>query len=311
MTPYSVETMSRRELRKCCNRYAIAVMLLFPLGQMCAYGLLVGLMLFSPGLMLGSPEMHPVLSLVNAIASYVPTAAVFLLLLRRFPRCERLKVDRLSLWELMQAAVFALGICCLFNLLTLAMVKGLEMIVGLPGTNRIVEDAARASLWDQVVFTMVIPAVCEELLFRKLLLNRLRPLGDVLAVFLSALAFALFHANFYQLFYTFVLGVFFAVVVLLTGSVRDTILLHMIINGSTVLADNIASAWFSLGYGVFLNCAAIVSVVLLVKKGRQIHFEPGPLALSGRDKRRACLRSVCFWVMLVEGLALSIYLIFQ
>jgi hypothetical protein len=66
-----------------------------------------------------------------------------------------------------------------------------------------------------------------------------------------------------------------------------------------------------MGYAVFLNCAAIVSVVLLVKKGRQIHFEPGPLALSGRDKRRACLRSVCFWAMLVEGLALSIYLIFQ
>lgn len=312
MAPYAVDTMSRKDLRKCYNRYAFAVMLLFPLSQLTGYGLVLGgSYLLRPWL--SDPDWwQAFLSVVNALSAYVPAAAVFLLLLRRFPRSEKLPVDRLGLWELLRVAMLCLGVCLLLNLFTLQLVNLLSTGVGLEASNRVIEHEKAFSLENQVIFAVLVPPVCEELLFRRLLLDRLRALGDVSAVFLSALAFAFFHANLYQMFYAFGLGIIFAVVVLLTGSIRDTILLHMLINGSTLLNSAMAEyPWYSLFYGLFLSVCMVYALFYGLHWSRRIHTEPGPLALSPRDKRRACLGSVWFWLMVFSSLAISTVIIFR
>ena len=43
-------------------------------------------------------------------------------------------------------------------------------------------------------------------MFRKLLIDRIVPFGQRVAVVVSGLAFGLFHGNFYQFFYAFSLG---------------------------------------------------------------------------------------------------------
>ncbi len=310
MKPYQVDTMSRAELRRCYNRYDWAVLLLYPAGQVLAVGIVILENLLLPGWPSDAFRVTLHSALLNAFAAYVPTALLFLLLLRRFPRAERLPVDRLDLWEFIQALMFTLGLCFLLNLLTLGLGMGLERCVGLPSVNRVAEHDALSPLWEQLLFSVLIPPVCEELLFRRLLLDRLRPLGDVSAVWLSALAFSLYHMNFYQMFYAFGLGAFFAVVVLLTGSIRDTILLHMCLNGLTVLNMTLGNQTFSLFYTLFLCLCSGVTVVFLVTKRGHIHMESGPLHLSARDKRRACLRSVWFWIMLLSGIVCSTAIIF-
>ena len=311
MTPYAVDTMSRHELRKCYNRYCWSVMLLFPLGLLVAAGLLRSSYIVLPGLDSDPFWSELLLGGINAVASYLPAALIFLILLRRFPRVDKLPVDRLGLWELLQAAVFTLGTTFLFNILTLNLVSLLEGLTGADTVDRVAASDATTPVWSMVIFSVLIPPVCEELLFRKLLLNRLRSLGDVSAVYLSALAFSLFHANFYQMIYAFALGIFFAVVVLLTGSIRDTILLHMLVNGMTTLGYAMeGEVFFTVRWLVYLLCA-LLAIALYFSKRSHFHLEPGPLHLSARDKRRACLGSPWFYVMLLVCVTGSIAIIFR
>ena len=311
MTPYAVDTMSRHELRKCYNRYCWSVMLLFPLGLLVAAGLLRSSYIVLPGLYSDPFWSELLLGGINAVASYLPAALIFLILLRRFPRVDKLPVDRLGLWELLQAAVFTLGTTFLFNILTLNLVSLLEGLTGADTVDRVAASDATTPVWSMVIFSVLIPPVCEELIFRKLLLNRLRSLGDVSAVYLSALAFSLFHANFYQMIYAFALGIFFAVVVLLTGSIRDTILLHMLVNGMTTLGYAMeGEVFFTARWLVYLLCA-LLAIALYFSKRSHFHLEPGPLHLSARDKRRACLGSPWFYVMLLVCVTGSIAIIFR
>lgn len=311
MTPYAVETMSRHELRKCYNRYCWAVMLLYPTTTLTGVLLSMGAFRFLPELF-RDPAWQSLLSAsINALSGYVPTLLVFLLVLRRLPRAEKLPVDRLGLWEFFQALVFTLGVCFLFSLLTQYLITFLEQVMDSSAVDRLTQQEENAQPWELLVFTVLIPPVCEEYLFRRLLLDRLRALGDVSAVFLSALAFALFHNNFYQMLYAFVLGAFFAMLVLLTGSIRDTILLHMCVNGFTALDICLGLEWFSMlrMLSYFLCAGAAVGMFFGMRSC--FRLESGPLALSPRDKRRACFGSPWFYLMLVVCAVGGVVTIFQ
>jgi membrane protease YdiL (CAAX protease family) len=71
------------------------------------------------------------------------------------------------------------------------------------------------------------PALSEELLFRHLLLSLLLPLGKQKAALLSALLFALFHQNFYQMPYAFTAGLVLAAAALYSHSFTLPFLLHL------------------------------------------------------------------------------------
>ena len=81
------------------------------------------------------------------------------------------------------------------------------------------------------IFTLLVVApVMEELLFRKMILDRAAVYGEVPAILFSALAFALFHGNVYQLFYTFGVGVLFGYVYQRTHRIADTMVMHSVLN---------------------------------------------------------------------------------
>ena len=76
------------------------------------------------------------------------------------------------------------------------------------------------------------PAIAEEFLFRGLVLGALRERFQALpAVIVSALLFALFHLNIYQVPTAFVVGIVLAVLTLFSGSIWPAVLLHLLHNG--------------------------------------------------------------------------------
>ena len=95
----------------------------------------------------------------------------------------------------------------------------------------------------QIIMVVILAPVFEELVFRKAIIDRIGRYGELTAIFLSALIFALFHMNLIQFFYAFGLGLIFAYLYLNTGRVRYTIMLHMLINffGSTVTSAVIST----------------------------------------------------------------------
>jgi sodium transport system permease protein len=76
------------------------------------------------------------------------------------------------------------------------------------------------------------PAICEEFLFRGLVLGALRTrAGAVTSVTVSALLFALFHLNIYQLPTAFFMGLVLGSLTVACGSVWPAVLLHFLHNG--------------------------------------------------------------------------------
>ena len=86
-----------------------------------------------------------------------------------------------------------------------------------------------------IISTAVVPAIVEEILFRKAILGRLMPYGKWFAVIVSAACFSLMHRNPTQTIYTFIAGIFLAIVVVECKSIFPAILLHFLNNSLSVV----------------------------------------------------------------------------
>lgn len=307
---YTIETMSRRKMRKCYSRFSITVILYLAAFEGFSFLLVMGTMRFWPEY-LNNEYWNPVIRVaINDIAAYLPGFILVPLLLHKLPKAPKMPVDRLTIGEFVQAALFSLGTVYFFAAVTNYLVSLLESCVGMGSSNVLESFSNGFPGWLTIVAMVLIAPICEELIFRKLMFEPLRSLGDTSAVVLTALAFALFHANLYQMIYAFFVGLVFGCVVLLTGSIWDSILLHMVVNGFSQLlsAEGSDIYWTVIG-GVLAVCMVSVPYFLVRSIGKY-RMEPGPLPFKKEEKLRACLSSVWFWIMLLGGLALSVIFIF-
>ena len=84
------------------------------------------------------------------------------------------------------------------------------------------------------ITTLVVVAVCapimEELMFRKMLIDRTYKYGEGMSIVFSGLVFGLFHGNLNQFAYAFFLGIFFGFIYVKTKNIVYPIILHMITN---------------------------------------------------------------------------------
>ncbi len=81
----------------------------------------------------------------------------------------------------------------------------------------------------------VTPAVCEELIYRGILYSGYRKSGKWLAIILTAFLFGIMHMNLNQFSYAFALGILFALINEMTGSMLPSMLLHLYVNGRSVV----------------------------------------------------------------------------
>ena len=118
-----------------------------------------------------------------------------------------------------------------------------------------------------LVGACVLGPVCEELLFRGLLAGRLARYGQRPAALVSALLFALYHANVSQFFYAFALGMLLAYAYFRTGTLRIPIALHMLFNfyGSFLILLLPADGPLPVLYALSWPVLTIAGVTMLVR----------------------------------------------
>jgi sodium transport system permease protein len=104
-----------------------------------------------------------------------------------------------------------------------SLVKALEKILMM--------DDRSVPLWQVWLLMALTPALCEETLFRGLILSGFKRLGQWPALLLSGLLFGLAHASIYRLLPTFFLGVIFGYAVWKTGSLWAGVIAHALNNG--------------------------------------------------------------------------------
>ena len=97
-----------------------------------------------------------------------------------------------------------------------------------------------------IISTALVPALCEEYLFRGVILTNLLPYGKTSAVFISAILFGFMHQNPGQMLYTTVAGVALGLVYIKTKSMWCGVLIHFFNNLYSVfnqlLADRLPEA---------------------------------------------------------------------
>ena len=86
-----------------------------------------------------------------------------------------------------------------------------------------------------ILFIAVVPALCEEFIFRGALYQTFRKEKIWGAVFLSALLFGIMHLNFNQFCYAFVMGIFFALLLEATGSILAPMIVHFTYNANSAV----------------------------------------------------------------------------
>jgi len=104
----------------------------------------------------------------------------------------------------------------------------------------------------QLISVGLVPAFCEELLFRGVVLSNLLPYGKASAIVISSVLFGLMHGNAYQFVYATVAGLIMGSVYVLTDSIWCSILMHMINNTLSILQISLADR-FSEEHGNILT----------------------------------------------------------
>ena len=167
--------------------------------------------------------------LLNFIPMYIIAFPLAYLILKPIP-VGRPTEYKISFKKLME---FLLMCFCLMYIGSFIGNAISLLISGAKGSNfenPLIKILESSNLYLNFLFIVLIAPVMEELVFRKLLIDRVRIYGESTAILVSGLAFGLFHGNLFQFFYAFGIGSMFAYIYLRTGRIRYTMILHSIIN---------------------------------------------------------------------------------
>ena len=216
------------------------------------------------------------------------------------------------------------------NLLGTLITALLDSVTGAGAGNPLMVYVAEESLGAKLLIFVILAPVLEETVFRKLLVDRLRPHGEKLAVLLSGLLFGAFHGNLSQFFYAAALGTVFAYVYLKTGRLWCSVGLHMGINflGGIVapavlehseLASFSPESFTSLRelfrspamlfflYVFLLLISAAAGLLILCVRARSISFREDELTLPRGKRLSVSLGNGGTGVFLLCSLALIVY----
>ncbi|MBQ1409958.1 MAG: CPBP family intramembrane metalloprotease [Oscillospiraceae bacterium] len=184
------------------------------------------------------------------VALYLPTyligLPVFLLTVGRPAERQRPDEHRLSLRGFLVLIPACFFVMYTGNLIGLLLQRLLNILVYLlsyiPGLEyeipRIDALMVLGEAPDPIVKALILALaapVTEEFVFRRCLIDRLRPYGEKAALIVSALVFGLFHSAANQVCYAFLLGLVFGYVYLRTGRLRYSMLLHILINSMSAI----------------------------------------------------------------------------
>ena len=194
-------------------------------------------------------------------------------------------------------------------LITIGMLFGLSELnyyfvdflqsLGLEPTIITLPEKTPLNVFLTLVFLAIVPAVFEEIIFRGLIANGFKGLGDALSIILSGLLFSLYHMNPAQTIYQFLVGCLYALIVVKGGSYVLTICSHLFNNAFIILNEyffKFAPVGISkiLLTSIGLICL-VAGVILLLKKPK--------------NKKTASLKEAFFGIPVGIAVCLFIWIV--
>lgn len=220
-----------------------------------------------------------------AISFYLIGFPVFYLMIKNLPQEEKRESKTLGVFEVIKICFMSYSLVYIVNLLTNLLMMLIAVFKGSEVTNPLVNVIEGSNWIWSLIFAGILSPIIEEMMFRGVMLNKLRRYGDKVAIITTAILFGLFHANFSQFFYAVALGMIFAYVTLKTGTIKYSIILHIVVNmmGGVILPAVIGdgSNLVAVGcVGLVLLAIVIVGLVLLIKNRKNISLLDGEIKLE-------------------------------
>lgn len=183
-----------------------------------------------------------VLSIISYLSSFIVPALILRAILKRFNVLQPMNLEfRLptSSLLLIPAGIGVTMTLAYVNSLLLSFLDISDAYAELVGGTNTVYTAYQILLL--YVSTALVPAVCEEFLFRGTILANLRPFGQGVAIVVSSVLFGLMHQNPYQLLYTTAAGFVLGYAYVKTRSIWCPTLIHFFNNAFSVTEQVILS----------------------------------------------------------------------
>lgn len=223
--------------------------------------------------------------------------------------------SKLSVGAFIKIFIICMGATYLFNFVSI----GINLLIGLlkhsPVGNPLDAVLANQNLPLQIFVVAISAPIIEEIIFRKLLLDRLRPYGDKSAIWVSALAFSLFHGNLSQALYALVLGMIFAYIVIRTNDIRYSIALHILVNlfGSAImpLLANSSNIAFVLIAGLLVWVFLIAGIILAILNAKRVVLEEGEFQLKGFERFKTYYLNIGMILYFISCIIMFILVIFM
>ncbi len=165
----------------------------------------------------------------NAVAMYLIAFPIFCLMVKGL-EYHPIKKRTMSVKEFFGYFFASVALMYLGSYIGNIVNEVISGALGIEIQNPLDSIIMNSPLWLVTLVAVIIGPIVEELIFRKIMIERLDKWGDVFSICVSALAFGLFHGNFSQFYYATLLGLLLGYVYTRTGNIKHTILLHISIN---------------------------------------------------------------------------------
>ncbi len=192
----------------------------------------------------------------NAVIQYLIALPLFWLFVRKMPK-KSFGKRKISIGEFLILFLISQTLMFIGNYIGIFFNSIVSAFMGTESVNTTAEMISASPILANFFFAVILAPIAEELLMRKLLIDRLAKYGSGFAIAVSAVAFGIFHGNFFQFFYAAMLG-FVLGYLYVKGGLRYSILMHMLINfmGSVIplIYSNVALA---------LDTASVLTSILI------------------------------------------------
>ena len=221
-------TMSDNEIashKKVLSRLCFAFLAYFIIANGLSFAAAYLLNSIAPNLLLDSNFTL----IISSAIQYAIAFPILYFLVRKMPKCAPFP-NKIGVKKFLKYTVISVFVMYVGTYISSLLMVYLESLMGNAPTNSIDDILNNTNIILSTVLVGIVGPIVEELMFRKLFVDRLTPYGELTAIFFPALIFGLFHTNLYQFFYAFFLGAIFSYVYLRTGKIIYTIILHLFIN---------------------------------------------------------------------------------
>ena len=248
---------------------------------------------------------------------YLLCVPLFLIFASAVPGRHQRAGSPLSGREAIFCFLAALGLLYLGNLLGGLAADTVGSLLGREIPDTLTESTGDMSSLQLILTSVFAAPLIEELLFRKMFLDKTAYLGEQSAILVSGLLFGLMHGNLYQFFYAAGIGWLLAWIYVRSGSIGICILYHMLINFCGSLLPQIL---YGLAYGsrtlmmlllggqfvlILLSALTTLGLLIHVLRTPVLQPSPGDRGLAG-GLARLCLQPGA--LLLAAALLLDFYM---